>query len=191
MIKKMQQIKDAVDKYYGINIADKPRTSFYVKARCHYYFIVQKLLPHTSSITTGMLVNRDHATVLHGRKIHEQYFVTDNDYAETALELLYSLDHLKAPKNYVLDNNLKDVVKINLELKNKILKLEKELQKYKINKPRIVLKPITERFNELSQLSDAELTEFKETRIKPFLMMLKSRKKHKEIKNVIGARILR
>ena len=37
-------------------------------------------------------------------------------------------------------------------------------------------------FKELSALSDAELLEFKETRLKPFLMMLKSRKTHKKNK---------
>lgn len=50
---------------------------------------------------------------------------------------------------------------------------------------------ILERFNELSALSEDELTEFRETRIKPFLMMLKSRKKHKKIEKVAGARLLR
>jgi len=52
-------------------------------------------------------------------------------------------------------------------------------------------KDVLERFNELSTLSDDELTEFRLTRLKPFLMMLKSRRKHKEIEKVLGARLLR
>ena len=52
-------------------------------------------------------------------------------------------------------------------------------------------KAILEQFNELSTLSYDELREFRETRIKPFLMMLKSRKKHKKIEKVAGARLLR
>ena len=64
----------------------------------------------------------------------------------------------------------------------------KETQKEKVlNKSNQFLK----QFNELLELNDSEITEFKKTRLKPFLAMLKSRKTHKNITNVAGATIKR
>lgn len=75
-----------------------------------------------------------------------------------------------------------------------IKKYQLEAQPFKFSeekKREIAENYILTHFNELSTLSDSELKEFKETRLKPFLMMLKSRKKHKKIQKVAGAKLLR
>ncbi len=67
-------------------------------------------------------------------------------------------------------------LEIEIELAGKTERVWKKLETIKMN-PKVL--------SLLKTMSDTELSEFEETRLKPYLSMLKSRVQHKEVEHVI------
>jgi len=70
----LQRIKDYVDKCAGYDISIKLRDAEIVKFRTLYFKIATETT-HWSLKKIGEMVNRDHATVLHSKKMFEELMV--------------------------------------------------------------------------------------------------------------------
>ena len=85
-------------------------------------------------------------------------------------------------------SNLLEYDKPSRELWNKFMGIEEEEEEaIEEIKHRYYLRGL----EALLHLNDSDMLEFKETRLKPFLMMLESRKKSKQIQEVAGAMLNR
>ena len=154
-------LKMIFDNYYQFNIRKKDRKRYKVYARKMYCYTARQLGHTYESI--GETIDIKHDNLIY-------YINTLNSVTKKDKEI-----YNRIAKDY------------NLPIKMFQTEL-KETQKEKVlNKSNQFLK----QFNELLELNDSEITEFRETRLKPFLAMLKSRKTHKNITNVAGATIKR
>lgn len=149
-------------------------------------------------IRIGKSTNSNHATVIHSlRKFDEDY-----KFQSTPLDVEKSYMYLRSLIKSTINNNIKqnygkdvsssdynelllkysrlyhDYKTSNKEFRNKIKELEK--------RPKID-GLIREVLIDLNKLSDTQLSEFVETRLKPFKMMLENRKYNKVIPKIQGA----
>lgn len=158
---KLNKLKKIYDKEFGFDIGQKTNSRETAYARKVFYYTARQLGNTYYQIRD--VLGQNHATVLH---------------AVNTVDAVLPF-HKKKYNKIALENNL-DVELFDDEV-NTMIKTKRQTQN----------EAILSKFNELSQLSDSEIKEFEETRLKPFLLMLKSRRKQKEIKNVVGARLLR
>lgn len=73
--RQISMIKQAVDRVYNIDIADKTRKDPYPEARSTFYAIVRKMFPALSVEKIGRYTNTHHATVLHGMRVRENTYM--------------------------------------------------------------------------------------------------------------------
>lgn len=158
---KLQKLKKIYDKEFGFDIGLKTNSRDTAYARKVFYYTARQLGNTYYQIRD--VLGQNHATVLH---------------AVNTVNIVLSF-HKKKYNKIALEYNL-DVELFDEEV-NTMIKTKRQT----------VNNAILSKFNELSQLSNSELKEFEETRLKPFILMLKTRKKHKEIEKVAGARLLR
>jgi len=158
---KLDKLKKIYDKEYGFDIYRQDRKRYKVYAR-KVFALTGKRLGFTLD-RIGEAINVKHDNVLSYIKTHHTINQVDK----------------KIYNKIVLKHKLN--IKLFDEEVNTMIESRRQTQN----------EAILNKFNELSQLSDSEIKEFEETRLKPFLLMLKSRRKQKEIKNVVGARLLR
>ena len=181
----LTELKEYLDDYYGLDISSKCRKANYVRARCMYYELSKYVNSWNSLETIGAVVNRDHATVLHGYKIFDNYFKSDESFRITYDNLFARLESffssvieikvIERKELQDLKTYYTDKIKI---MQNRINELENAKHNQKSN---------IDDFKPLFLLNDSDILQFKETRLKPYLKMIKTRKKHKVIKNVSGA----
>lgn len=89
-------MKTILSKYRGIDV---------VVARTQFLMIMCELFNYTT-IAAGVLVIRDHSTVVHAKKSHKDYmeFLRDKNYIETFNRVIEGL-HTKYPELFNLDEN--------------------------------------------------------------------------------------
>ena len=97
---------------------------------------------------------------------HKKTFNKIDDNYKNLYNGLIDLYNLKATKVFVKDENRKEKAPL-------------------LNKSQLSL------LNDLKKLSDSDILEFRETRLKPYLNMLKTRVKQKQAIQVVGARLIR
>mgnify|MGYP003628122973 CR=1 FL=1 len=162
----LTELKEYLDDYYDFDIALKCRKTNYVRARCMYYELAKYVNSWNSLETIGAVVKRDHATVLHG-----YLFTRLESFFSSVIEIkVIERKELQDLKTYYTDK-----IKI---MQDRINQLENAKHNTKSN---------IDDFKPLFLLSDSDILEFKETRLKPYLNMIKTRRKHKDIKQVAGA----
>ena len=72
-IPELNFIKEVVEQVFNIeDISVKKQTNHYVQARSVYYQIARETTTYSTPIIGG-LMNRDHATVLHSKKVFDSY----------------------------------------------------------------------------------------------------------------------
>ena len=73
-----QNIIEVVEKIYKVNPKDRTRRKNHIWARAAFYVEMRK--NHYSLHHIGEQMNRDHATVMHGLKLHNDLFGRDKHY---------------------------------------------------------------------------------------------------------------
>lgn len=180
--------------YFDTDIAKKSRKRTIIYARSLCNTLCRKYTNYSlQKIGSYYLAN--HATVLHSlRKFDEYINYTDPFNVKDAYnDLCKRIDT-------IIDKKLEDTIRKSdnsyyLDLYEDYFKLKEKSNylKYKLevleqeNKKLKKLNRILSDFKELSFLNDSELKEFKETRLKPFVNMLESRKQQKQVIKVNGA----
>ena len=157
----LYKIKKDLDKLYGFDSSTKTRIRKYSYARKVFCKLARLHPKHYGLTEIGSHVNIKHDVVIYNLKTF--------DYIEESDVIIYN----KLSNKY-----------LGTDLPEKIIEIETPIQ---------ARKTVTnlKGFDELLELNDSEILEFKETRLKPFLMMLETRKRHKKIDYVPGAIISR
>ena len=178
----LEQLKKYLDNFYGFDISTKSRVSKYVKARSVYYKIITtEILGHTYE-HIGKSIGRNHATVIHGLKTFDSYYLIDIHFKKTYKNILNDLNGTD-----FISDNIEEIEELKKQYQKKIIDLECKIhnlqnQNKHANNTHVDFKPLFE-------LNDSEVLDFIETRLKPYLNMIKSKKVHKEIIHVAGARL--
>lgn len=123
----INKIKLLINDELGVDIDDTSRKRSVVEARALYYTI----LKNTTNLTLskiGELVNKDHATVLHGIK-NLQDWMNQNQYLKNAYDsILDRIDKdFKVHTGKDLKRRYADLKFQNFQLKRQIKRLEKQL----------------------------------------------------------------
>jgi hypothetical protein len=157
----LYKIKKDLDKLYGFDISTKTRNRKYAYARKVFCKLARLHIKSYGLTEIGGYISVKHDVVIYNLKTF----------------------------NYIGES---DVFIFN-KLSNKYLGTDLPEEPIEIETPKQIKKTITNLngFDELLELNDSEILEFKETRLKPFLMMLETRKRHKKIDYVPGAIISR
>lgn len=79
------------------NIFDRQRTRKYTEARFSCWYILRTIL-HMSTTKVGLKFGRDHSTIVHGRRQHENLIQYEED---------YKYKHLNA-KRLIIDKMIRD-----------------------------------------------------------------------------------
>ena len=140
---KLEEIKEAVDLFFEIDISSKDKSNKYVAGRAVYYNI-SKRETKKSYDNISKVVKKDHCAIVHAKKNFDNYLDMDNfsDNYDSILEYL-GIENLR------------------------------ESTKEEIKKESHVLLSIV---SDLDNLTDSDLITFRETRLEPFINMLKTRK---------------
>ena len=161
----IQEIRTVIRKIYGVSPRTRKRNIKSSIAKFTYYTLARKYTKQ-NLMSIGRCVGFDHATVLNGLMKLDGLLKSYPEYKP----------FYKESERIVLDNSSKDDTIFYEKYKAEFLDAEK-LQSNKIiyEKPSIrqCEKDI---LNALSNLDDSDILNFNETRLKPYLKMLKSRK---------------
>lgn len=157
----LYKIKKDLDKLYGFDISTKSRSRKYPYARKVFCKLARLRIESYGLTEIGSHISVKHDVVIYNLKTF----------------------------NYI---GKSDVLIFN-KLSNKYLGTDLPEKPKEIETPKDIKNDIIDlnAFNELLELNDSEILEFRETRLKPFLMMLETRKRHKKIDYVPGAIISR
>tara|TARA_R110001606_G_scaffold345877_1_gene494761 strand:- start:389 stop:952 length:564 start_codon:yes stop_codon:yes gene_type:complete len=181
----LTELKEYLDDYYDFDIALKCRKTNYVRARCMYYELAKYVNSWNSLETIGAVVKRDHATVLHGYKTFNSYFVSDESFRITYDNLFTRLESFFSSVIEIKVIERKELQDLKTYYTDKIKIMQDRINQLENAKHNT--KSNIDDFKPLFLLSDSDILEFKETRLKPYLNMIKTRRKHKDIKQVAGA----
>jgi len=186
----LNRLKQIVDKEVGYDIAIKSRIREIVYYRYVFFKIAREELRGLTTDVIGKALNRDHSTVIHGlKKIdHELKY-------NKGINNLYIA--IKARVNAELHND--DAAELtDIQYDNFITSLKEGYEKqileltYQIKAlSKESTKPQNRLVEDIKNLSDSDIAEFRSTRLKPYLNMLKSRVKPKVIYEVAGSRLER
>ena len=192
---KLEEIKNLIEKEFSLELSTRKRTLEFVEARCIFYKICKDIYPQDFSFSKiGKFIHRNHATVIHGLKTFESLYMNSNDFRGLYHEL-------KDETEQLLDLNDININVIDGFISRKDKTINKLLERNKMYLNIIGLlrtKEITEEttksqntlLNDLKKLSDSDILEFRETRLKPYLNMLKTRVKTKVVYEVAGAMLI-
>ena len=172
----LNEIAVVVKKVQGISPRTKKRQRVCILAKYTYHSLARKYTTNSLAYI-GKIVGVDHATVLNGLKKIDGLLETYPEFKP-----LYK----ECERIVILNSSKKDV--INYEgLKKTFFKQEKASKTKVVYEKLDIRKSERLILNSLSNLSDSDIIDFEETRLRPYLGMLKSRRKHKEITEVKGA----
>lgn len=155
-------IKNTIELYSGVDISEVTRKQNVLYLRIIYYRIAKDMTFQSLSVI-GKTVNKDHATVLHALKNFDTVMM--NKYYKRLYEDI--LTSLVNEDSFNRAERLSREEKIE-GIQDEVWQLRKKLKGFEDS----LTHPI---FNELISLSDAELTDFNETRLKPYKKSLESR----------------
>ena len=122
----MDEIRQLVEKVFGVNIGNTSRKAEYVEARACYYVLCDKLTPLTRTAIADSL-NKNHATILHALKEWEYMCKANPDLIVKYKKIHYKYTYDQAAgKNltpedllYMYNSTLLDNVNLRKQLKEK------------------------------------------------------------------------
>jgi len=158
----LQLIKNTIELYSGQDITKVTRLDNIISLRIIYYKIARDLT-YYSLREVGELVGKNHATVLNGVNKFEEV-IRKKYYNQLYNDVLNSLNNEVALDRVAKIASAEQEESLNTEiwkLKAQLLEFEQTLNH-----------PI---FKDLLTLSDSELSDFRETRLKPYKKSLESR----------------
>jgi len=150
----------------GYNLSSKSRAKRICYSRMIYFYFAREKTNESLS-TIGKLVNRDHATVLHGiRKYHE--YIKYDDFKKISKQVEKRLPSIQDLILSAEDRELKMLYSRNKRLEKQVEYLQ---NKVKSND--------CEFLEELRVLSEEQRNEFRDVRWRPYKRMLESRVNYK------------
>lgn len=188
---KIKIIYDACCTAMGEEIGVKSRKRHLVYARYCYFFNAKKLLPKTSLAIIGKQCGgRDHATVLHGIKQHENLKGNDKIKEHEDFKLIrLAIERQLSTLNFDTEKLSVEQKEIMYLYSNKA-RLEKQIEilnkriNNRINERKFIklfedvdkeqLEAITSIVSLIKPLSAEKIIEARETRLKPFVKMSKN-----------------
>ena len=196
---KFDKIIEIVSSVVGLDITENTRQRDVIFGRALYYHICRnyydgvKMVAKTDNSVAyqriGNAIKRDHATVMHGLKVWTNELSKFTKWQDNKDKCLTILFNIEVDNTVLFKDKVEEIINV-YEWKMEKLKMrhEEEIEKikgnYKNENTSIIM-------FELLNLNDSEILEFYETRLKPFKMLLKSRKQHKKIVKIQGALINR
>jgi len=196
---RFDKIIEVVSNVLGLDITENTRQIDVIFGRALYYHIcrnyydgVKMVAKADNSVSyhrIGSAIKRDHATVMNGLKVWDNElskFTKWQDNKEKCLTILFNIE---VDDSVLFKDKIEEIINV-YEWKMEKLKKhhQEEIEKIKGNYKNENTSSI---MFELLNLNDSEILEFYETRLKPFKMLLKSRKQPKNIVKVQGALISR
>jgi hypothetical protein len=178
---KLEELREIVDDRLGSDILSSNRQRKNAYARKLYCKLAYEGLRKTVINSDGNKIEaylslKDIADSLNVNRLkklnhdavyfHKKTFDKVDDNYKNLFNGLIDLYNLKAKKVFVKEENRKEIAPL-------------------LNKSQLSI------LNELKKLTDADVLEFRETRLKPYLKMLETRKKHIVIAEVKGALLVR
>jgi hypothetical protein len=165
----LETIKDYIEANANVVLKNKTRSRDMAYARAIYYKLAKR---HTVQPLSkiGKLVNRDHATVLHGLKLFDEAIT----YSEP-LKLIYDSFSKNVEDKNLEDSevdllNIKKLVDQNKRLRKKLFKQNLEIDILK--KQKIEPKNETEKFIDLINSVDESKIDLLYTRVEAIIKML-------------------
>lgn len=191
---KSKDVVDVVKGYFGVDFTIKSRKGAMPVMRAMCNKLCRKYTNESFESIGDNYVCGDHATIMHSiRKLDATYI---NDKTPFNVSKCYDdLDEIVnnfEEKEFVAHSD-KNYVITKLQRNNR--KLKERIESYKEKLDDAKLTGIEGRFKDiirdLSSLTDVELSEFHETRMKPYKKALESRRTPKKILNIKGAMLNR
>lgn len=108
--KNLEDLQETIENFLGVyDIDSKRRSEEIVKARTMYFVIARKR--NYSLDFIGNIVNRNHATVIHGLKLHDNYMRYDKCYKIVYENLLI---HINKEENNT--SEIKEIISLCSQL---------------------------------------------------------------------------
>tara|TARA_R110001592_G_scaffold235611_1_gene493671 strand:- start:409 stop:849 length:441 start_codon:yes stop_codon:yes gene_type:complete len=128
----LEVIKGTLIKYFNNDFTEHNRQRHNVYQRAVYFALCRDLTPY-ALVDIGAVVNRDHASVLHGIKLFKNFKNWNEDwyieiYNKARTHLKGDLD-LKLIKRISIEDRYKELFLNHLMLKEKYSKAQEELNK--------------------------------------------------------------
>jgi len=123
------EIKELVDSEFGLDISVKNRKATVVYARCIYYRLCREYTK-ASLYEIGEILNKNHATVLHGLKLFKTFQIQPNHFSyELGIYNSISKELSGAPREEStllkrMQKEKQEVLKIHAEIQEKYTKLK-------------------------------------------------------------------
>ena len=162
---RLKQLREIVNETFEVNIEIQTRKRHTVYAKKVYCSIANSLNKYSLE-RIGECMNMPHDNVIYHLKTVGKIYD------------LHKIGHNEIIVKYDLDLPLLKVTKNNV-----VMPVVPKVIEHK-NIPQYIL-------SHLQEYSEDDLLELFQTRLKPFKMLLDTRRKQKEIKNIIGAKIIR
>lgn len=181
----LKNIKTYLDKYFKIDISNKSRKHEYFRARC-IYFKLAKSTPEWHSLDNiSKVVKRDHATAIHGLKQFDILYNSDKRFKYDFNKIAKGLKETLNDEFNKSISETDETIKIIEAYQNEIINLKEKIEQLKDNKTSFNDSYV--HFKPLFELSSSDVSNFIETRLKPFVKMMQTTKKQKQIIEVKGA----
>ena len=124
----LKSIIAIVTRVTGLDIRDKIRTRDYVNARTIYCYMARRFTSCTFK-EIGMIIRRNHATILHLNKHYSGIYKTDTDFrnlADRCLSSYYSEQGTEQPKVEAIEDINEELLKCD---HTKLLKVKNYVEK--------------------------------------------------------------
>jgi len=187
-----KDITRIVKQYFDTDFTVKTRDRRIIYMRALNNALCRRYTNESLSVIGRNYYSGDHATVLHSIKMFNDNYIYQTspiDMKKAYIDLELMLEGTEDVKI----TNYQDYEDKMAFLNARVLKLESELKlaRYSLKKSNLKREGLEERFEDmfadLKTLSDDDLLEFYETRLKPYKKALESRVVPKKIERVYGA----
>ena len=187
-----KDITRIVKQYFDTDFTVKTRDRRIIYMRALNNALCRRYTDESLSMIGRNYYSGDHATVLHSIKMFNDNYIYQTspiDMKKTYIDLELMLEGTEDVKI----TNYQEYEDKMAFLNARVLKLESELKlaRYSLKKSNLKREGLEERFEDmfadLKTLSDDDLLEFYETRLKPYKRALESRVVPKKIERVYGA----
>lgn len=129
IVQELKSIIAIVTRVTGLDIRDKKRTREFTNARTIYCYMARRFTSCTFN-EIGMIVDRNHATILHLNKQYSGVYKTDEDFrnlADRCLSAYFSEQGTEQPKVEAIEDINEELLKCDydklLRVKNYVEKL--------------------------------------------------------------------
>lgn len=171
--KKFDELKEIVNRYYGIDCMKVCRDRVYVDARMVLYQILRDLKCSYTHI--GNLVNRNHATIINALRKFETYIKYDPDLLK-AYQDISDIYFTSTEENPIFFMSNKELISlaISLEKQNKSLHLINTELNLNLNKYQIKYGNIIDVLESSRKTEDKEVREYIKDKLKTVLNGIRS-----------------